>query len=99
MPKVNKEVLKVEGEKLVDKVKELIKEGNVRRIILKNEEEKVLMEIPLTWGVVGVVVAPVIAAVGAVAALLSNITLEIERTDKGGADASTDTDESTEENN
>lgn len=81
MPKVDKETIKVEGEKLLDKVKELIKEGNVRRVVIKNEAGESLIEIPMTFAAIGVLAAPVVAAVGAVAALLTNVTLEIERTD------------------
>lgn len=77
--KINKETIKVEGGKLLEKVKELIKEGNVRRIIIKNEEGNTLMEIPVTIAAIGVLAAPIIAAVGAIAALVSNFSLEIER--------------------
>jgi hypothetical protein len=73
------EQFKVKGHELLKKIKELIKEGNVRRIIIKDEKGKVLMEIPMTFAVVGTVFAPVLAAVGALAALLSNCTLEVER--------------------
>ena len=72
------EEIKVIGGQLVDKVKELVKEGNIRRIIIK-KEEKVLMEIPLTFAVIGVALAPILAAVGALAALISECTLQIER--------------------
>ncbi len=81
MPKIDKENIKVEGEKLLVKVKELIKEGNVRRIVIKDEEGKSLIEIPMTIAAIGVLAAPVVAAVGAIAGLLTNATLEIERTD------------------
>jgi ribosomal 30S subunit maturation factor RimM len=71
------EEFKVKGEDLLGKVKELIHEGNIRRIIIKNENGDTYIEIPLTLGVVGMVVAPVLAAVGAIAALASNFTIEI----------------------
>jgi hypothetical protein len=71
------EEMKVKGEDLLKKVKELIHEGNIRRIIIKNEEGETYIEIPLTLGVVGMVVAPILAAVGAIAALASNFTIEI----------------------
>ena len=71
------EEFKVKGEDLLGKVKELIHEGNIRRIIIKNESGETYIEIPLTLGVVGMVVAPVLAAVGAIAALASNFTIEI----------------------
>jgi hypothetical protein len=71
------EEFKVKGEDLLKKVKELIHEGNIRRIIIKNETGETYIEIPLTLGVVGMVVAPILAAVGAIAALASNFTIEI----------------------
>jgi len=70
---------KVSGEEILKKVKELIKEGNVRRIIIKNEKGKIMMEIPVTFAVVGAVFAPMLAAVGALAALLTKATIEVER--------------------
>ena len=68
------EEFKVDGEKLIAKIKELIHEGNIRRIIIKDKEGKTIMEIPLTFGVVGVLLAPTLAAIGAVAALLTEAT-------------------------
>lgn len=83
MPKktkqTNQDQFKVYGHEVLEKVKELIKEGNVRRIIIKNEKGKVMMEIPVTFAVVGAFFAPVLAAVGALAALLSKATIEVER--------------------
>lgn len=73
------EQFKVYGHEVLEKVKKLIKEGNVRRIIIKNEKGKAMMEIPVTFAVVGAVFAPVLAAVGALAALLSKCTIEVER--------------------
>jgi len=64
---------------VLTKIKGLIKEGNVRRIIIKNEKGKTMMEIPVTFAVVGAVFAPMLAAVGALAALLTNVTIEVER--------------------
>ena len=75
------EELKVKGEDLLKKVKELIHEGNIRRIIIKTDEGETYFEIPLTFGVVGMVIAPVLVAVGAVAALASNFTIEIVKKD------------------
>lgn len=75
------EEFKVSGEELVKKVKELIKEGNVRRIIIKDEEGKVLVEFPLTVGVVGAVLLPVWAAIGAIAALVTRCTIVVEKRD------------------
>ena len=74
-----REEFKVSGEKVVQKIKELIKEGNVRRIIIINEKGDTLMEIPLTFAVVGTALAPVLAAVGALAALIANCTIVVER--------------------
>ena len=68
----------VKGEELVAKLKELLHEGNVRRVIVKNEEGNTLVEIPLTVGVVGALLAPVWAAVGAIAALVTDCTITIE---------------------
>jgi hypothetical protein len=79
--KVKKEEFKVSGEEVVKKVKELIKEGNVRRIIIKNEEGKTLVEFPLTIGVVGAVLLPMWAALGAIAALVTKCTIVVEKTD------------------
>jgi hypothetical protein len=73
------ERFRVDGHEVLKKVKELIKEGNVRRIIIKDDKGKVLMEIPMTFAVVGTVFAPVLAAVGALAALMTKCTLEVER--------------------
>jgi len=73
------EEFKVNGERLVEKIKELIKEGNVRRIMIKDEKGAVIMELPMTIAVVGTVLAPVLAAVGALAALLTSCTIVVER--------------------
>lgn len=73
------EQFRVYGHEVLEKVKKLIKEGNVRRIIIKNEKGKTMMEIPVTFAVVGAVFAPVLAAVGALAALLTKCTIEVER--------------------
>jgi len=79
MPEKLTEEVKVKGEDLLKKVKELIREGNIRRIIIKNENGEPYVEIPLTLGVVGMVFAPVLAAVGAIAALASNFTIEVQK--------------------
>ena len=73
------EEFKINGEELLAKVKQLIHEGNIRRIIIKNEKGDSLIEIPLTIGALGVVIAPVLAAVGAIAALVTKCTLVIEK--------------------
>lgn len=74
-----KDQFKLYGHEILTKVKELIKEGNVRRIIIKNEKDKVMMEIPVTFAVVGAFFAPVLAAIGALAALMTKCTIEVER--------------------
>ena len=73
-----REQIHVQGTDLVDKVKELIHEGNVRRIIIR-QDEHVIIEFPLTVGVVGTLIAPWLAAVGAIGALLAHCTIEVER--------------------
>lgn len=79
MTKTTHEEFKVNGEDLLRKVKELINEGNVRRIIIKSKEGKSLAEFPLTIGIVGAVLAPILAAVGAIAALVTECTIIVER--------------------
>jgi len=79
MAKIKKESFKVNGENLLKKVKELIKEGNVRKITIKDKKDKVIVEFPLTFGVVGAVIAPVLAAIGALAALIGECTISVER--------------------
>lgn len=79
MTKTTQEEFKVNGEDLLRKVKELVNEGNVRRIIIKSKEGKSLAEFPLTIGIVGAVLAPILAAVGAIAALVTECTLVVER--------------------
>lgn len=77
------EEFRVSGEAVVGKVKELVREGNVRRITIKNDEGKVLIEIPLTIGVVGAVLLPVWAAISAIAALVANLTISVEKVADG----------------
>jgi len=77
--KTRTEEFRLNGGELLNKIKEIIHEGNARRIILKDEGGKTFMEIPLTVGVVGALVAPILAAVGAVAALASNLTIVVEK--------------------
>lgn len=67
------------GEALVEKVKQLIHEGNVRRLIIKNDKGHTVMEIPVTAGVVAAIAAPVVTAIGAIAALASDWSIEVER--------------------
>lgn len=77
------EEVKVTGDQILQKVRELVHEGNVRRIIITDEDDKTLMELPLTVGVIGVLVAPLAAALGALAALVAKVTIRIERVDGG----------------
>jgi len=70
---------KVAGGQLVDTVKKLINEGNVRRISVKNREGKIVFDIPLTLGVIGIALAPMLAALGAVAGVLTECTVAVER--------------------
>ena len=76
---VKKEEFKVNGEELLGKVKQIIKEGNVRRISVKNKDGKTIIELPLTIGVVGAALTPILAAVGAIAALVTECTIVVER--------------------
>lgn len=74
-----KEEFKVSGEEIVEKIKKIIKEGNARRIIIKNEDGESVAEFPLTVGAVGALIAPILAAVGAIAALLTKCTIIVEK--------------------
>lgn len=74
-----KEEFRVSGNKVLKKVKQIIKEGNARRIIIKNDKDETLVEIPLTIGAIGVLAAPIFAAVGAVAAVVTNCTIVVEK--------------------
>jgi CBS domain-containing protein len=76
--KVRREEFKVSGEDLVDKIKELVHEGNIRRILIKDKDDRILLDIPLTFGVLGVLVAPQLAALGALAALVGFATIIVE---------------------
>ncbi len=78
-----KSEFKVNGNDLLNKIEELIKEGNIRRIIIKNSEGKTYIEIPLTIGVIGIIAAPVMAAIGALAGLVANFTIEVIRKESG----------------
>ena len=80
--KTRKEEFQVSGEELISKIKELIHEGNIRRVIIQNEDGRPLIDIPLTLGVVGVLVAPQLAALGAIAALITKGTIVVERVDE-----------------
>lgn len=73
-----KESFKVTGDQLVDAVKKILHEGNVRRVVIK-QDTRTIVEFPLTVGVIGAVFAPMLAAVGALAAVLTECTIEVER--------------------
>jgi hypothetical protein len=77
--RVHTEEFHVNGEELIARIKKVIHEGNIRRIIIKDKEGKTVMEIPLTLGVVGVLLAPTLAALGAVAALVTEATVVVEK--------------------
>ncbi len=80
------EEYKVDGDAVVAKIKDLIHQGNIRRIVIKNEQDQTLIEIPLTLGVVGVVLLPVWAAIGAIAALAVKLTIVVERVNPAPVD-------------
>jgi len=85
------EEIRVRGSEAVDRIKELVSEGNIRKVVLKKEDGEVLFELPLTAGVLAggaiTLVAPVIAAIGAAAAFLAHVKLEVHRSeDDGGGD-------------
>ena len=77
--KTRTEEFKLAGGEILNKIKELIHQGNIRRIILKGEDGKTFIEIPLTVGIIGAAFAPVLAAVGAIAALVSKLTIIVEK--------------------
>ena len=78
------EDFKVKGEELLGKARELIHEGNVRRLMIINDDGKTLIEIPLTIGVIGAVLLPVWAAIGAIAAVVTDCTIRVEKNDLEG---------------
>jgi hypothetical protein len=77
-----KESFRVSGESLLNKIKELIKEGNIRKISIHDHAGKEIMSFPLTLGVVGTLIAPVLAAIGALAALVGDCSITVEREDE-----------------
>lgn len=80
---VRTEEFKVSGEAILSTIKDLVQEGNIRRVVIKNEEGRTLIDLPLTVGVVGVLVAPQLAALGAIAALVTNGTIVVEKVEEG----------------
>lgn len=87
--RIRTEEFRMDGEKVVGKIKELVNEGNVRRIILRTEDGKDLIEVPLTIGVgvvgVSLLVAPVLAAIGAIAAVVTRMSIVVERVEDKSA--------------
>jgi hypothetical protein len=75
----DREFFKVSGDEILAKVKEIIKEGNATKIIIKNDKDETIMEFPLTIGAIGVVLAPLYAAVGTLTALATNCTIVVEK--------------------
>ncbi|HLZ68323.1 MAG TPA: DUF4342 domain-containing protein [Dehalococcoidia bacterium] len=81
---LRRETFRARGDELVERVRRLIHEGNVRRIILKHDGH-ILMEVPVTIGVAAIIVAPVLAAIGAIAVAAGEVTVEVERSDDGAS--------------
>jgi len=79
---VRTEEFKVSGDAIIGKIKELVEEGNIRRVLIKDEEGRTMIDLPLTVGVVGALVAPQLAALGAIAALVTNGTIVVEKIDE-----------------
>ena len=73
------ESFKVSGDQILSKIREIIKEGNATRITIKNEKDETIMEFPLTVGAIGIVLAPIFAAVGALAAVATKCTIIVEK--------------------
>jgi len=88
--KVRKEEFVISGEKLVSTVKNLVRQGNIRRVTIKNKEGKTLIEIPLTLGVVGALFLPTLAAIGAIAALVTECTIVVEKVEESNDPARND---------
>jgi hypothetical protein len=80
--KVRTEEININGDEILAKVKSLLHEGNIRRIIVKNEEGRTIVEFPLLIGLIGAAALPVVAAVGAIAALAARLTLVIEKVEE-----------------
>ncbi len=79
-----REEFRVKGEELVEKIKQLLHEGNVSRLIIKDADGKVYLEIPVTFGVIGAILAPMLAAAGAVAAMVADLKIEVVRNEEPG---------------
>lgn len=79
----DREYFRVSGDEILTKIKEILREGNASRIIIRNDNDETLMEFPVTVGAIGVILAPVFAAVGTIAALAMKCTIIVEKRDKG----------------
>ena len=83
---MKKDVFQISAESLVAKVKEILKDARVKRVVIKDEKGKVLISMPVTWGATGAVatvaLAPLLAALGVIAAIVTNCTVEVERVEK-----------------
>jgi hypothetical protein len=77
--KTDQESFKVSGDEILSKIKEIIKEGNARKIIIRNDKDETIMEFTLTIGAIGIALAPIFAAVGALTALASHCTIVVEK--------------------
>ena len=84
--KTRTEVFSISGEDLVSTIKNLVHEGNIRRIAIENKDGRVLLEVPLTLGVVGVLLLPTLAALGALAAIVTECKIVVERIDEESAE-------------
>ena len=91
--RVRKEEFRVRGDAVIAKIKEILHEGNIRRITIQNEEGNTLIEIPLTIGVVGFLLLPVWAAIGAIAALAANLNIVVEKIEPTPGDSTTQQDD------
>jgi hypothetical protein len=80
--KFHTEEFSVNGEEILAKVKQLLREGNIRRVVIKDKSGRILVEFPLTIGVVGAALAPMLVAIGAVAALVTEATIVVEKDDE-----------------
>ena len=84
--KTRTEVFSINGEDLVSTIEKLVHEGNIRRIAIENKDSRVLLEVPLTLGVVGALLLPTLAALGALAAIVTECKIVVERIDEESAE-------------
>jgi hypothetical protein len=91
------ETIKLQGSELLEKVRDIIHEGNIRRVVIK-QGENVVAEFPLTAGVVGALLAPILAAIGALVALLKDCSIEVERAVRSPGNGTNDSTESRQDN-